>query len=99
MSCIENLRKPLLVSGDFKHCPMSKEKRMRKVEGHYSKTSAELEYHIFAGNGAHSSPQGLCYHLPVCVLQLAVCSLPRGVLIFLESPASPAAFERSQLGA
>ena len=99
MNCIENLQKPLLVSGDFKHCLTSKEKRIRKVEGRYFKTSAELQYHIFGGNGAHSSPQGLCYHLAVCVLRLAVCSLPRGVLIFIEPPASPAAFERSQLGA
>lgn len=96
MNCIKDLQKPLLVSGDFRHCLMSKEKRMRKVEGHYFKTSPELQYHIFAGNGAHSSPQGPCYHLPICVLRLAVCSLPSDVLIFLEQEASPAASERTQ---
>lgn len=68
MAFIEDLQKPLLVSDNFRHCLMSKEKRMRKVEGHYFKTSIELQYHTFAGNGAHSSPQGLCYHIPVCVL-------------------------------
>lgn len=96
-NCIKDLQKPLLVSSDFRHCLMYWEQGEEGWKD--TLTSTELQYHIFAGNGAHSSPQGPCYHLPVCVLRFAVCSLTRDVLIMLEQEASPAAFERSQTGA
>lgn len=34
MNYTKDLQKPLLVSGDFRHCLMAKEKMRRKVEGH-----------------------------------------------------------------
>lgn len=96
-TCIKHLWKPVLVSGAFRHCLMSKKKKMRKVEGHYHWCWAAASSLGWQWSSLFS--QGLGYHSHICVLHLAVWSLLRGELILLEQEVSSAAFERSQTGA
>lgn len=68
---IKELQKPVLIPGASRFCLMMKED---EEEGRILKQILELQNRTFAGNRPCSSRQGQRYQLPVCVLQLAVCS-------------------------